>query len=225
MLRLVYCALFALTVNICWGLTVLIPLTSSSSYEFLRQLRIFDNALTVCNSSLTGVNATNCNITLSRQYDPTRLHLQSVDMFSAALTMKPDEQVFLKADDDLLFDYDYILQVEDTMKRNGKTYFGKPGSCTTEVDGKRQLQCMEGRVYGASRPLIECFVDSSHPIELDKRQIDSYFGDSVYKNCKYLGVNYMHADDQNIWYDKFHDMNKCAVFTWSNDVGKCEVES
>ncbi|KAJ2960107.1 hypothetical protein NQZ79_g4542 [Umbelopsis isabellina] len=221
MLRLVYCALFALTVKTCWGFTVLIPLTSSSSYEFLRQLRIFDNALTVCDSHLAGVNAESCNITLSQEYGGNKSHLQTVDMFNAALKLRPDEQVFLKADDDLLFDYDYILQVEATMKRNGKVYFGKPSSCTTEVDGPRQQQCMERRVYGASRSLIECFVDSSHPVELNRKQISSYFGDAVYKNCKYLGVNYLHADDQHIWYDKFQDMNKCALFTWDNNMGAC----
>lgn len=221
MLRLVYCALFALIVKTCFGFTVLIPLTSSSSYEFLRQLRIFDHALTVCDSQSPGLNATSCNITLSQAYGANNLHLQTVDMFNAALKLRPDEQVFIKADDDLLFDYDYMLQVEDTMKRNGKVYFGKPSTCTTEVDGQRLQTCMERRVYGASRSLIECFVDSSHPVGLDREQISSYFGDSVYKNCKYLGVNYLHADDQHIWYDQFQDMNKCALFTWDKNMGAC----
>ena len=89
MRSLVCCTLLLLAVKQCLSFTVIVPSLPHLIYYYLRQLRLYDHMLIVCDNEL---KSERCDIQLDRRYNDTTQHLKTIDMFKAALERLPYEK-------------------------------------------------------------------------------------------------------------------------------------
>lgn len=69
--------------------TLIVPSLPHFNYYYLRQLRLYDHILIVCDNEL---KSERCDIQLDRRYNDTTQYLKTIDMFKAALERLPYEK-------------------------------------------------------------------------------------------------------------------------------------
>ncbi|KAH8554055.1 hypothetical protein BGW37DRAFT_548360 [Umbelopsis sp. PMI_123] len=214
--------LFLLTSFIaqCLAWTVLIPVSNSSSYTFMKQLKIFPYIQTVCDRD---TSFPHCDIRLDHNYRYVTLPLKTRDMFRKALEVLPKENVFLKYDDDVIVDWEYVLKVVRDIETNGRMYFGDPMRCSGEALYHRDARCMNGKFYGVSRPIAECFAYLVEDSDMITYLEDIVFGSTVWAKCKYLGFQYRASKENFVWHKLYHDTNKCAQLSFKGDQKSCKA--
>ena len=206
----------------CFAWTALIPVSNSSSYMFLKQLKVFPNAVTVCDRDTTYPH---CDISLDRNYKYRTLPAKTMDMFKKAIEVLPDEDVFLKFDDDVIADYQYVLKVVKDIEESGRMYFGDPMACVRKGWKHSGARCMNGKFYGVSRPIAECFANLVEESNIRTILEDIFFGSTVWAKCKYLGFQYKASKESLIWHKKYENRNKCANLSFKGDHQTCMAMS
>ncbi|KAH8551386.1 hypothetical protein BGW37DRAFT_39290 [Umbelopsis sp. PMI_123] len=203
----------------CMAFTLLLSPQLYSSYEFIQQLRIHENSKTICNENSV---YSHCDIVLKTSYDYRTQHLKTIHTLKAALQEFPKEQVFFMAEDGVLPDYDYISSVANEIKYKRNLYFGAARNCTVRQDGSNPPVCMDEDFYGISRPIAKCFVETAiQNITISSNQA-SFFGDTIYRNCKHLNIDYGYRNESLIWSRMFYDMNKCINLNFIHGKEKCQ---
>lgn len=189
---------------------------------FLKQLKVFTNSVTVCDRDTTFPH---CDISLDRNYEYRTLPAKTMDMFKKAIEVFPDEDVFLKYDDDVITDYNYVLNVVKDIEENGRMYFGDPMACEGEAANHNDARCMNGKFYGVSRPIAECFANLVEDSDIITPLEDVFFGSTVWAKCKYLGLQYKASTESLIWHKKFENRNKCANLSFKGNQQTCKAMS
>jgi Galactosyltransferase len=185
---------------------------------FLRQMKTFPNVMTVCDRDTAFPH---CDISLNRNYGYRTLPEKTMDMFKKAIEVLPDENVFLKYDDDVIVDYQYILSVVRDIESNGRMYFGDPMLCLGEAMRHRDARCMNGKFYGVSRPIVECFANLVEDSDIITPMEDVFFGSTVWAKCKYLGFQYKDSNESLVWHKRYQNRNKCANLSFKGDHKTC----
>lgn len=180
-------------------------MSNSSSYTFLKQFKIFPNIKTVCDRD---TSCELCDITLDRYCVYETLPEKTMDMFKTVIEVMPDETVFLTYDDDVVVDYDYVLSVVERLEQSGHIYLGDPIACAGKASGKADAQCMNGKFYGVSRSVAECFAYMVQESDCVTPSEDVFFGSTVYNKCKY--INYEYASGK-IWHKNFEFKHSSCI--------------
>jgi hypothetical protein len=195
----------------CSAWIALVPVSNSSSYTFMKQMRIFPYVRTVCDHDTIFPH---CDISLDENYVYDTLPAKTKDMFRKVVQAYPDENVFIKYDDDVIVDYDYVLSVVSDVEKSGKMYLGDPMRCVRYKDAR----CMNGKFYAVSRSIAECFaylVDDGDTAVSTLE--DVFFGTVVYGKCSYLGYEYKSDLEKMIWHKIYHNQSVCIRLSHKHD--------
>lgn len=195
----------------CSAWIALVPVSNSSSYTFLKQMRVFPHVRTICDRD---TSFPHCDISLDENYVYRTLPAKTRDMFRKAVRAYPDENVFIKYDDDVVVDYDYVLSVVNDVEKSGKMYLGDPMQCV----GFRDARCMNGKFYAVSRTIAECFayLVEDHDVNVSSLE-DVFFGTVVYGKCSYLGFEYKSDLEKMIWHKHYQNQNVCMNLAFKGD--------